>query len=925
VISASYKRDRLGALGSQVSTQGANSQTSTYSYTWFDGAVKTNANVVGTGQQAAGTTTYSNDAFGQLISTSTTGANTGGANYRYDAAGQGIATTDTVGGTWSDVWHRMGGVNMWHHSNRFVLEAGDADTGQSQYRVRPGDSLQSIAQLIWGDSSLWYKLAEANGLSAQSSLTEGQTLTIPPGVFRTHQNASTFIPYDAGKFVGDTDPSVLYPTAVKPHGAKCGAFGIILMIAIAVAVTIATHGATAKLFADLGLASAVGTGGTAIAGTATVVGGTAVVGTGIGVASAAGIAGGVASAALGSIASQSFGLASGIQQKFSFKQVALAGLSAGVGAGLGGAISSGSIAGSKFLTDVVRGALGSAVTQGVATATGLQKSFDWTGVAAAGIGAGIAGAIAPEGARFGRQALASGADAIAQAATRSLVNGTDFGDNILASLPSVIGNLAGRLLYMGGKAIAEGGTQGKATGETKVATKGGEVADAIVVTATNNGGRAVVNGQFQYSAADIERIAALNPLSVSLGGMAGAGDVVVTGSLRLAQSRAEMAEQLYLTGLKQNRELALQQWHQANEDARNNGEIVVVGDMKSMRALQDRDSAQSAKPIHVQAFGAAPGGLATGTASDHLLSHIEQGVPPRDTARQLNSYYKASGKVFGQNLIGSAHSLFQLRTMLDNTINPNAVGDINPAFWTEAQQEVSGHLAGIDSQVDARLWQDAKDLGLIYGGTALALASVSAPWIAAGYFGEGTGLFYGTTMAIGSTSGIGLTEVSYQLDRDPNKIRRPGDYVAAGAFGALAGSSLMPFKSVAPNLLGRFDKYAASALNGGLFAGLSDIAGQFININAGFYSEFNWTDFGRHTAIGFGAGLILPRYSGLNAGSHSWEANFNRQFARFSNGNVSTISPWVTIRGAVGNQATPVSQSAAATGAEIVYRRGTGQ
>jgi len=29
-----------------------------------------------------------------------------------------------------------------------------------------GDTLQSIAQMLWGDSSLWYVLADANGLSA---------------------------------------------------------------------------------------------------------------------------------------------------------------------------------------------------------------------------------------------------------------------------------------------------------------------------------------------------------------------------------------------------------------------------------------------------------------------------------------------------------------------------------------------------------------------------------------------------------------------------------------------------------------------------------------------------------------------------------------------------------------------------------------
>lgn len=48
----------------------------------------------------------------------------------------------------------------------------------SSYTVKGGDSLQSVAQAVWGDASLWYVLAEANGLSNASSLTAGQTLRL---------------------------------------------------------------------------------------------------------------------------------------------------------------------------------------------------------------------------------------------------------------------------------------------------------------------------------------------------------------------------------------------------------------------------------------------------------------------------------------------------------------------------------------------------------------------------------------------------------------------------------------------------------------------------------------------------------------------------------------------------------------------------
>ena len=89
------------------------------------------------------------------------------------------------------------------------------------YQVRAGETLASIAANLWGDSSLWYKLAEANGLSGQAGLSEGQSLRIPAGVMKNTYNASTFQPYDPADTIGDTSPT-------KPHPPKvniCGGFG----------------------------------------------------------------------------------------------------------------------------------------------------------------------------------------------------------------------------------------------------------------------------------------------------------------------------------------------------------------------------------------------------------------------------------------------------------------------------------------------------------------------------------------------------------------------------------------------------------------------------------------------------------------------------------------------------------------------------
>ena len=417
----------LGQAGSIVSTQGGNTQTTTYSYVWYDGAVKTQASITGTGAQSAGVTDYTLDAFGLVRSTATYGGYTGSQSYIYDAADQGIVHAESYNAqSWSDNWYRMGGVNIWHYSNRFGFNAqtGDSNGLGGRYSVRSGDTLQGIAQQLWGDANLWYKIAEANGLTASSSLTDGQSLVIPAGVFRNHQTAQTFLPYDQGRFLQLAEPSPLFPSPAA-KGGKCGVFGQILLAAIAVAVTLLLTPASGATFGQLLLG-----------------------------------------AVAGNVASQAVGLATGIQDKFSFKGVALAALSAGVGAGVGSVVK-GAVAGSKFLGDVIRGAVSSAVTQGVATATGLQDKFSWTGVAAAGIGAGVGGAVSrsvggqavdavrdstgnivtsAKAASFGNNLASSMADAIASAATRSAISGTSFGDNLLQSVPNAIANTIGRAI-----------------------------------------------------------------------------------------------------------------------------------------------------------------------------------------------------------------------------------------------------------------------------------------------------------------------------------------------------------------------------------------------------------------------------------------------------------------------------------------------
>jgi hypothetical protein len=198
-----------------------------------------------------------------------------------------------------------------------------------------------------------------------------------------------------------------------------------------------------------------------------------------------------AEAAIISVVSQGISIAVGLQDKFSFAQVGLAAVTAGVSKGLEkiGAFAKLGISGTSFGAKVAQGALTNAATQGIATATGLQAKFDWTAVAAAGVLNGVSsevGKVAEKSLKLDLSrntqggfnkpgdvavygGLTGAAGAIAGATTRSLVTGTDFGDNILAALPDVIGSTIGNLVAGG---VVKGAPRaGKDAGNGKTASK----------------------------------------------------------------------------------------------------------------------------------------------------------------------------------------------------------------------------------------------------------------------------------------------------------------------------------------------------------------------------------------------------------------------------------------------------------------------
>ncbi len=94
------------------------------------------------------------------------------------------------------------------------IDGGNPQASPGSYRIQPGDTLQTIAQQAYGDSRLWFLVAEANGLASDRDLRVGATVTIPNRVSGNHNDYKTFKPYDPGKLIGDTQPTMIRFTAL---------------------------------------------------------------------------------------------------------------------------------------------------------------------------------------------------------------------------------------------------------------------------------------------------------------------------------------------------------------------------------------------------------------------------------------------------------------------------------------------------------------------------------------------------------------------------------------------------------------------------------------------------------------------------------------------------------------------------------------
>jgi hypothetical protein len=476
-----------------------------YGYAWYDGPVQqtiTHDSDTGNYSNTPYVTTTTLTATGVTASANIVDSRPRDVTFLLDALGQVIrrdeaAVSNPSANAPHQVWYRFNGAEMgtvgndginddnyvdsvnsrtlpeWSTStvfrnglsgSRFAKFGTSIDpiTSYSQgsagggYTAQGGETLSSVAAQLWGDSSLWYRLAEANGLGTDAMLAAGQHLTVPMGVTRNTNSATTFRPYDPAAAIGDISPTEPAPQAKKKN--SCGVFGQLLVMVISVAITVALPGA--------------------------------------------GVVSGALNGFTGSMIGQMAGVATGLQEDFNLSAVAMA----AIGGGIGGALQGVNVAGTgsslaKVASDVARGMIGNTLTQGIAVATGLQHKCDFAGVAVAGLVGGVGGAaargLASKGGLFGIHAglgsagsafLSATASGVAGAASRSLLEGTDFGDNLLAVLPDVVGTTIGRAMAAGGRHRDSGLLSRAPEQVNELATSGGAGVQAELAAIVAAGG-----------------------------------------------------------------------------------------------------------------------------------------------------------------------------------------------------------------------------------------------------------------------------------------------------------------------------------------------------------------------------------------------------------------------------------------------------
>jgi YD repeat-containing protein len=112
--------------------------------------------------------------------------------------------------------------------------AGHFGAGGGKVVVQTGEDLKAIAQRIYGNSQLWYVLADANGLSDESAALIAGTSLEAPDVKVNSNDARTFKPYNPAEAIGSTTPGLPYIEPPPDHGCHRVVATLIRVIAIVI-------------------------------------------------------------------------------------------------------------------------------------------------------------------------------------------------------------------------------------------------------------------------------------------------------------------------------------------------------------------------------------------------------------------------------------------------------------------------------------------------------------------------------------------------------------------------------------------------------------------------------------------------------------------------------------------------------------------
>ncbi len=499
---STYTYDVTGNLLSINNPQSSGTTlTTTYSYEYWDTAKQSQVHIQASNQQAPGWKPgFSNfiyDVNGHLTQVSDMAANRH-LSYKLDAHGLILQRNELIGSQSSRTQYYYylngagigdaGGFGQSRTDYAAVLAARGQDknantsqpissadfdynympindrypaTTPGTFTVRTGDTLQSVALAVWGDSGLWYLIADANGLADNVSLIAGQNLVIPNVVANIHNNASTFKVYNPGELIGDVAPTLPDPPPrPEPDNNLCGrVITVIVVVFIAVVVSIVTTGYLSDYMS--------------------------------------GWAASMLGAAAGSAASQVAAKELGARDKFSWKEVGTATLTEGLTYG----IDTGSV--------VIDALLKETIAQEVRLATNQQDKFSWSALAAAPINidskaAGVSNTASTTGASvegFAADFLAGIAKGAVSQGMAILINrrgsiewgniaanalGTALGNAIAADMPAVQDM---RLRRMEQKRVAQAMAQGRAYQDYWRDKEGGPVSDSGI-TNTSSSARA---------------------------------------------------------------------------------------------------------------------------------------------------------------------------------------------------------------------------------------------------------------------------------------------------------------------------------------------------------------------------------------------------------------------------------------------------